>query len=313
MTAPASSPSLPRRGRLGGQRRQEALWAIVFMLPWIIGFVVFTAGPMIASLFISFTRYNVIRPPSVIGLDNYERLLSDPRVAQSLMNTLYYTILNVPLSMIFALALALMLLRIGRAAGFFRTVFYLPALTPAVAVGVLFLMLLNGQTGFVNRGLGLLGIDGPNWTTHPDWIKPGIVIMSLWTLGSTTVIFFAALRNVPLEMYEAARIDGANAWQQFRNITLPFISGALFFTLIVNTIASLQLFSEVYTMFFGQQEGGSGSSSALFYVVYLFQKAFRDLDFGLASAMAWMLFLIVLGITIIQLRLSKRWEFYEGE
>jgi multiple sugar transport system permease protein len=294
-------------------RHDELRWGLVFLAPWIIGFVVFTAGPMLASLVLSLTNYDVLRAPSFVGLANYQRLMSDPKVALSLGNTVFYTALHVPLSMLVALGLALLLNRVGRASGLFRTIFYLPSMTPAVAVGILFLMLLNGQVGLVNRTLEAVGIQGPNWTTDPGWIKPGIVIMSLWSLGSTVVIYFAALRNVPVPLYEAARVDGASAWSQFRHITLPMISGALFFTLIVNTIASLQIFTEVYTMYFGTQASGAGSDAALFYTIYLFQQAFQFLHMGYASALAWLLFAIILVITVIQLRTSRRWVWYEGE
>jgi multiple sugar transport system permease protein len=305
----AASATVPKRSRW--HLDQEARWGFMFLLPWIIGFLIFTAGPMIASLFISFTEYNVIRPPEVVGLDNYERLLGDRRIPLALQNTAFYAILHVPGVIIIALLLAMMLLRVGRAASFFRTAFYLPSVTPSVAIGTLFLLLLAGN-GLINRMLGLVGIDGPNWLTDPDWVKPGIVMMSLWTLGSTVVIYFAALRNVPVELYEAAKIDGANAWQSFKSITLPFISGALFFTIIVNTIASLQIFTEVFTMFFGTRSG-SAQSSALFYTIYLFQKAFQDFDLGYASAMAWVLFVIILIITLIQIKVSRRFVFYAGD
>lgn len=307
MTAATSSAPSRGRWRIG----QETRWAFFFLLPWIFGFVVFTAGPMVFSLFISFTEYNGIRPPTFNGLENYQTLMTDRRIPLALTNTAIYAILHVPAVIIIALVLAMLLLRVGRASGFFRTVFYLPTITPTVAIGTLFLLILGGN-GLLNQGLALVGINGPNWLTDPDWVKPGIVIMSLWSLGSTVVIYFAALRNVPLELYEAARIDGANAWQQFRNITIPFISGALFFTIVVNTIASLQIFAEVFTMFFSARSGPA-QSSALFYVIYLFRKAFNDFDFGYASAMAWLLFAIILIITIIQLRVSKRFVYYEGE
>ena len=305
----AATASAPRRGRwrIGEQTK----WAFIFLLPWMIGFVIFTAGPMIATFVLSFTEYNVIRPPEYVGLDNYEQMTRDRRIPLALANTAFYAALHVPGVILISLLLSMMLLRVGRLAGLFRTIFYLPSVTPAVAIGTLFLLLLAGN-GLVNRTLGLVGIDGPNWLTDPNWVKPGIVIMSLWTLGSTVVIYFAALRNVPVELYEAAKIDGANAWQSFKSITLPFISGAIFFTLIVNTIASLQIFAEVFTMFFGSKSGPA-QSSALFYTIYLFQKAFQDLDFGYASAMAWLLFLIILVITIIQVRLSSRFVYYAGE
>ena len=308
MTAAAATAPRRRRWRVS----EETRWAFIFILPWIIGFVVFTAGPMLWSLYLSFTDYNVIRPPRLNGLENYEDLLNDRRVWLSLTNTLYYTAFNVPGTIILSLGLAMMLLRVGRASGLFRTAFYLPNMTPAVAVGTLFLLLLAGN-GLINGLLGAVGLDGPNWLTDPTWIKPGVIIMSLWTLGSTVVIYFAALRNVPLELYEAARIDGANAWQQFRSITLPYISGAIFFTVIVNTIASLQIFAEVYTMFFGGERSGPGQSSALFYTIYLFRRAFEDLDLGYASALALVLFLIILVITVIQVLVSRRLVYYAGE
>jgi multiple sugar transport system permease protein len=294
--------------------RQETRWAWLFLAPWVIGFLVFTGGPMLASLALSFTEYDVISPPQLVGLDNYRQLMADPAVAKSLGNTVFYAALHVPLAMAVSLGLAVLLQRVGRAAGLFRTIFYLPVMTPAVAVGILFLFLLNGERGLVNGALGLVGIDGPAWTTDPDWIKPGIVLMSLWTLGSTTIIYLAALNNVPRELYEAARLDGASPWRQFRHITVPMISGALFFTLIVNTIASLQLFAEVYTMYFGNRATqASTTDAALFYVVYLFQQAFQFLHMGFASAMAWLLFLVILAITVIQVRVGNRFVYYEGE
>ena len=297
--------------------RNDLKWVLIFLSPWIIGFLIFTLGPMLWSLYLSFTNYDPLRKNiDFVGIDNYTRMLRDRHVINSLYNTAFYTILHVPLSMGIALFLALMLNRIGgRSAGFFRTAFYLPNITPAVAVGTLFLLLLNGNSGLVNQVLANVGIDGPSWLNDPTWIKPGIIIMSLWTIGNTVVIYFAALRNVPMEMYEAARIDGANAWQQFRSITVPMISGALFFTLIINTIASLQLFTEVYTIFFGQQAGQSSGAgeAALFYVIYLFRNAFEFFRMGYASALAWLLFVVIMIITLIQIRLSSRFVYYEGE
>lgn len=289
-------------------------WAgYAFISPWMIGFVIFTAGPMVASLALSFTRYDVLRPAQFVGLENYQQLIEDPRLRLSLLNSFYYAALYVPLATILSLGLAQLLAGVGgAAANFFRTAFYVPSVTPAVAVGTLWLWILNPHIGLLNRGLELLGIPGPGWTTDPSWIKPGIVMMSLWSLGGTVIIFYAALKNVPRALYEAARIDGASAWQQFRYVTVPMISGAIFFTLIVNTIASLQIFTEVYTMYFGQMQSGTAGSAALFYVIYLFRQAFEFLHMGYASAMAWLLFVIILILTAIQLRLSDRWVYYEG-
>jgi multiple sugar transport system permease protein len=294
-------------------KNKEWLPALGFIAPWLIGFFVFTAWPMVYSLYLSFTSYDVLNPPRWIGLENYQKLFADPKFSASLWNSFIYTALHVPLATIVALALALLLNRAGKAAGFFRTAFYVPSVTPSVAVGILWLWLLNPRIGLVNRALGLFGASGPGWTTDPNWIKPGIIIMSLWSVGSTVIIYLAALRNVPNDLYEVSSLDGAGPWQQFWKITLPLISGSIFFTVIVNTIGSIQIFTEVYTMFFGNMQSGAGSEAALFYVIYLFRQAFEFLHMGYASALAWILFVIILILTLIQLRLSKRWVYYEGE
>ena len=304
------------KGRWTAAQRRDLLWALAFLSPWIFGFLVLTAGPMVWSLYLSFTDYDpLVDRANFIGLDNYAQMIEDPRVPLSLWNTFYFTILFVPLSTVLGIFLASLLNRVGgRSAGFFRTAFYLPNVTPAVAVGTLFLLLLTSN-GLLNQGLGLFGIDGPSWFNDPDWIKNGIIIMMLWSIGGTVVILFAALRNVPIELYEAARIDGAGPWSQFVNVTVPMISGALFFVVIINTIASLQLFSEVYTIFFGQQTGqsASGESAALFYVVYLFRQAFEFFNMGYASALAWVLFVVIGIITFIQFRVGRSLVYYENE
>ncbi|MGR6318298.1 sugar ABC transporter permease [Micromonospora soli] len=316
--AASTSVAATRSLTPGGARRtrnwREIRAAYGFISLWIVGFLIFTLGPMIASLVLSFTDYNAIDSPQNVGLENYRQLVEDPKVAKALGNTLVYAAMFVPASMAVALALALVLNRVGRASGFFRTVFYLPKMTPTVAVGALFLLLLNGQEGLLNRTLRVFGIDGPNWTTDTHWVKPGLVITTLWSLGGTVVIYLAALRQVPKDLYEAAELDGAGRWTKFRKVTIPMISGALFFTLIVQTIAALQMFNEAYTMFFGAQQNSTYSNeAALFYVIYLFQQAFRFLHMGYASALAWLLFLIIMIITAVQVRVSRRFVYYEGE
>jgi multiple sugar transport system permease protein len=307
----------PKPGRWAAGEKQVIPWVLLFLSPWIIGLIVFTAIPMGWSLWLSFTNYDPLTEHAdFIGIANYQAMMADSRVWLSLGNTLYFTVLYVPLSCALGLVLALILNRAGGwTAGFFRTAFYLPNLTPAVAVGTLFLLILNGQSGLLNQALGAIGIDGPSWLNDGGWVKNGIVIMMLWSIGGTIIIYFAALRNVPGELYEASKIDGASQWKQFWNITVPMISGALFFTIVINTIASLQLFSEIYTMFYGQQQGVSAGSerNALFYVVYLFRNAFEFFKMGYASALAWVLFIVILIITVIQLRLSQRFVYYEGE
>ena len=295
--------------------RRETRAAYGFLSPWIIGFLVFMAGPMVASLVLSLTDYDVLTSTDFVGAANYRELIADPKVRTGLANTLFYTVLHVPLTMAVSLALASLLLRAGRrSSGFFRTVFYLPTITPKVAVGVLFLLLFNGQVGLINEVLGKVGIDGPAWTADGPWIKPGLVLMSAWSLGSTVIIYLAALQDVPRDLYEAAEMDGASPWRRFRSVTVPMISGALFFTLIINTISSLQTFDEVFTAFFGSSNQQTyGNDAALFYVVYLFQQAFQFLHMGYASALAWLLFLIIVAITVVQVRLSRRFVYYESE
>ncbi|UNS95519.1 sugar ABC transporter permease [Streptomyces tubbatahanensis] len=315
---PLSAPEASRRARtrrwLASWRRRDTRAAYAFISPWMVGFLALTAGPMAASFVLSFTNYDGIGATRSVGLENYRQLFEDPQVATSMANTLLFALMRVPLSMALALALALLLLRVGRAAGFFRTVFYLPVMTPSVAVGILFLLLFNGNVGLINTALGWVGVDGPSWTTDGAWVKPGLVLTTLWALGSTVVIYLAALRAVPQDLYEAAELDGAGRWQSFRHVTLPQISGAVFFTLVVNTIAALQTFDEAYTAFFGTSNAQTYShEAALFYVVYLFQQAFQFMHMGYASAMSWLLFVIILVITVLQARLSRRFVYYEGE
>jgi multiple sugar transport system permease protein len=253
----------------------------------------------------------MIRSPHGVGTANYQELIQDPRIAKSLLNTFIYALIFVPTGTVLALLLAMMLYRVGRGAGFFRTAFYLPVMTPAVAASAMFLLLLNGQRGLINQLLGLVGIQGPNWTTDPAWLKPSIAIVSLWSVGGSIVIYLAALKNVPQQLYEAASIDGAGPVTRFFRITLPMISGALFFTIITHTIAALQMFDQAYTMFYGPEKA-TASEESLVYMVYLFQNAFQFFRMGYASAMAWLLFLIILAITLIQLRIGKRYVYYEG-
>ena len=293
--------------------RREAIAGYLFISPWIVGFLVFTAGAMIYSLVISFSHYNLATDTArPAGLDNYRYLVSDPKVAASLANTLFYAVLAVPLEIIFALFLASLLNRLGRGASIFRTIFYLPKMTPAVATASVFLLLLNGNTGAINRGLALIGIRGPQWLIDPNWVKPSIVLMTLWGVSGTMVIFLAALKNVPRDLYEVASIDGASRARQFFSITVPMISGAIFFNVIVLTIAALQVFDQAYLLFWRDQTNASPESS-LFYGVYLFQQAFRQFNFGFAAAMAWLLFVIILLITLFQLKFGNRFVYYESD
>jgi multiple sugar transport system permease protein len=306
----------PRRAKAPWHRTmrgREAIAGYLFISPWILGFLVFTLGAMVYSLVISFSRYQLATNTATpIGTANYERLVEDPMVATALGNTLFYAVLAVPLEIMVALGLALLLNGVRRGSGLFRTIFYLPKMTPTVATASVFLLLLNGNQGAINRGLAAIGIDGPQWLVDPDWVKPSIVLMTVWGVSGTMVIFLAALQQVPRDLYEVAELDGAGRVRRFWSITLPMISGAIFFNVLVLTIAAFQIFDQAFLLFHRDQVQAS-SDASVFYAIYLFQQAFRQFDFGFAAAMAWLLFLIVLVISLIQVRVGNRFVYYESE
>jgi len=281
----------------------------------LIGFVIFTAIPLIASLYFSFTSYDVLNPPIWIGLDNYKHMLTDQRFTKTLYNTLYFVVVHVPTAIPIALGLALILNARVRGLSFWRAVFYLPQVTPAIAVGILWLRILSPQNGLLNEGLALIGIHGPAWTIDAAWVKPALVLMKTWSVGWIVVVLLAALQQVPKDLYEAAIVDGANSFQRFRFVTLPMISGVIFFTFIMLTIFSLNIFTEPLVMFPPQVFGGQmgPQDSALFYVLYLFDQAFGKFKMGYASALAWVLFIITIIIVAIQVRISRRVTYTENE
>jgi len=293
--------------------RREAVAGYLFIAPWVIGFLIFTLGAMIYSLVISFSNYDLSTDTAIpVGFDNYAELFEDPKVMLALGNTLFYAVMAVPLEIVFALFLAMLLNRVGKGAGIFRTIYYLPKMTPSVAAASVFLLLLNGNYGAINRGLAAIGIQGPQWLTDPAWVKPSIVLMTLWGVSGTMIIFLAALKNVPKDLYEVASLDGAGKVRQFFNITVPMISGTIFFNVLVLTIAALQVFDQAFLLFWRNQTNASPDAS-LFYAVYLFQQAFRNFNFGFAAAMAWLIFVIIMIITFIQVKFGNRFVYYEGD
>ena len=302
-----------RRPRRRSVHAGDTRAAWLFISPWVIGLCVFTLYPLIYTGYLSLTDYDVINDPNFVGLANYRDLVHDDKVLLALRNTLVFTVMSVPTKVVLSFFLALLLNRAGRAVGFFRTAFFLPKMTPPVAIGILLLLLFNGQSGLVNKVLGWFGVNGPAWTTDPTWVKPGLVMMSLWTVGASVIIFLAALRNVPRELYDAARVDGAGWWRQTRHVTLPMISGAAFFVIIVDTIAGFQSFTEAYTAYFGSGNTTYSNDAALFYAIYLFQQAFEFLHMGYASALSLLLFVVIMLVTAVQVRLSKRFVYYESE
>lgn len=303
-----------RRKRIKEPFNREAKAGYLFILPWVLGFLVFTLGAMVYSLYISFTNYDLsTNTASPVGFANYERLLEDPKVMTSLGNTLYYALLSVPLEIAFALFLAYLLNQIpDKGAGIFRIIYYLPKMTPSVAAASIFLLLLNGNSGAINGFLRLFGIQGPQWLIDPTWMKPSIIIIGLWAVSGTMLILLAALKNVPKDLYEAAAIDGAGAVRQFFQVTVPMISNALFFCTIVGTIAALQIFDQAFLLFY-RDATSAAPDAALFVAVYLFQQAFQQFNMGFAAAIAWLLFVIIMIVTVIQVKFGNKFVYYEGE
>lgn len=301
----AERPQVRRRRSSAERHEERAAWA--FLAPWALGMLAITVGPMLASLYFSFTDYNLLKPPTWVGTENFEAMAGDPRLHKSLAVTFTYVLTGVPLLLIVALALALFLNRGIRGLPLYRSVFYLPSLLGgSVAVGVLWRQMF-GQDGLVNQFLALFGIDGPGWVSNPDTALGTLVILHVWTFGSSMVIFLAGLRQIPEEYYEAAAIDGAGKWRQFTSVTVPLLTPIIFFNLILQIINSFQTFTQAFVV-----SGGTGgpADSTLFYSLYLYQQAFGRLNMGYASALGWLLVVIIAVFTAINFYFSKRWVFY---
>lgn len=288
---------------------------------WIIGFGTFLLYPVLASLYFSFCNYSVLQSPVWIGLDNYQRLATDGVFWKSLQNTLFYAGLAVPFGTIVSLSMALLLNYDVKGRAFFRTIFYLPSIVPIVATAMLWLWIFNGQYGILNAVLrpvfDLWGGSPPAWLADPNWSKPALILMSLWGVGNSMVIYLAGLQDVPKEMYESASIDGASPWRRFWHITLPMISLVLYFNVIMSIIASMQIFTQVYVIAGGLAGApnpleGQPARSLLFYTIYLYAAAFFDLNMGYASAMAWILFVITAVLTITANRVAARSMHYSS-
>ncbi len=288
--------------------RREAIDGYLFILPWLIGLVLFTAGPMLGSLVLAFVDWDLLGTPRWAGLANVQHLMSDRLVGTSLVNTAYYTFLSVPLRLALALGVALLLSASARGLSFFRTCFYLPAVVPAVANVILWMWLFNPAAGLLNMGLAALGLPKLQWLWDPALSKPSLVLMSLWTTGNVVVIFLAGLQGIPRGLYEAAEIDGADGWQQFVHVTLPMLSPVILFNLVMGIIYSFQVFTNAFLM----TQGGP-LNSTLFTVLYLYQVAFEQFKIGYGSAIAWVLFLVIFLFTIAQWKLADYWVYYEGK
>jgi multiple sugar transport system permease protein len=316
MTSRPDAPALPettvpqRRWRWTAARR-EAAWGWAFISPWIVGFIAFTLIPMALALYFSLTDFDLRRPDEVrfIGLANYAQLLRDPNVATSIAVTLRFAVLTIPASMALAVGLALLLNSprlIGRR--LFRTLFYMPTQIPLVASTLIWVGVLNAETGWMNGILGLMGISGPDWLQDPVWVLPALGIVSLWGIGAMMLIALAGVQSIPTELYDAARVDGAGAWTTFRRVTLPLLTPVLFYSLLISCVGVSQYFIQAYVL-----KNGQPDASTLFYNVNLYREAFTFNQLGYASALAWVLFLFVLGLALLLFWSSKRWVFYAGE
>ena len=291
--------------------RRDFRNGLLFVSPWLVGLLVFTLYPILASFYYSFTVYDIISPPQLVGLTNYQDLLTnDPLFWQAVRNTLYYVLIAVPLYLCMALAVALLLnLKIGGMA-FYRTLFFLPSIVPDVASAMLWAWMLNPQFGLVNALLRTLGIPTIGWLTDPQWSKPALILIGLWAFGSSMVIFLAALQDVPEALYEAAELDGASPLRKIWNVTLPMITPTIFFNLVLGMIGAFQYFTTAFVL---SQGNGGPASSTLFYSLLLYNNAFSYFKMGYGSAMAWLLFAFVFVLTWVIFRSANRWVYYEGE
>ncbi len=288
--------------------QREALLFYMLITPWIIGFIVFLGYPMLRSFYLSFTDYNLLSPPVWVGLRNYERILNDAAFWQSVKVTLLYALGSVPLGTMIALALAMVLSQKLRGVNIWRTIFFLPSILSSIAVALLWMYVFRPEGGLLNVVLSWFGIRGPGWVTSETWALPALIIMSWWSVGGQIVIYLAGLKGIPESLYEVAEIDGANGWSKFRNVTLPMLSPTIFFNVVLAIIGALQVFDAGWVM-----TRGGPNNATLFYMLNLYRRAFQFVQMGYASALAWILFLIIMAITLLVIRSSAVWVYYETE
>ncbi|MDR3688348.1 MAG: sugar ABC transporter permease [Fimbriimonas sp.] len=295
--------------RTSHHKARQYLTGYLFIAPWLIGFLVFTVWPFFQSIYLSFTRYNIVSPAKWVGVSNYRMLLTqDELFWKSAWVTIKFALFSVPLGIVAGVSLALLLNLNVKGITTFRTIFYLPSIVPTVATSVLFIWILNPTIGLVNRVLMLAGIQGPSWLNTAPWAFYSLVMMSLWGVGGSMIIYLAGLKDIPQHLYEAATIDGANAFRKMRHITLPMMTPVIFFNLVMGIIGTFQYFTQAYVI---APSGGPGDST-YFYSLYLYNRAWKYLDMGYASAMAWMLFLLIIVLTGLVFKTQKRWVHYGG-
>ena len=312
---PSKARTVERRRRRRRSTRRRQLVALAFMSPWIVGFSAFYVYPMLASLYFSFTKYDILSQPKWVGLANYRFMFtSDPQFWTAVRNTLWIIAILVPLQVLFGIATATVLTRVKRGLPFYRTVFFLPTMVPLVAAALGFIYILN-PAGPANRILGLLHLPQPLWFVDPRWTKPGLTLIGLWGIGQTMIIFLASLLDVPRQLYEAAELEGAGPWQRFRHVTLPMISPVIFFSVLIGMIQGFQYFTQAFVISKAgdrSHEVGFPQDSLLFYTSRLYQQGFEGFHMGYAAAMSWVLFLVIMAFTVVLIRSSRRWVHYQG-
>ncbi|MCC7353620.1 MAG: sugar ABC transporter permease [Anaerolineae bacterium] len=302
--------------RVGARSRKEFyrnLEGWLWISPWIIGVLIFTLGPMLISLYWSFTSYDIVQAPRWIGIRNYTDMLKDEWVRKALFNTFYYAGVSIPVGLVLGLLLAILVNQNVRGISFWRTVYYLPAITATAAYAQLWKFLLISDYGLVNNVLGLIGITGPNWGA-PKWIMPAFIMMSIWTVGGSMIINLAGLQSIPTELYDAAKVDGAAGWRLLRHITLPMMSPVIFYNLVMGIIGALQAFTIffIFTFTFDYVNIGLGETGMV-YMIYLYRNAFFQFRMGYGAALAWVLFVIILVLTLLVFKSSSSWVHYSGE
>lgn len=298
-----------KRQVLGKQARREEREFYLYISPWIIGFVLFGAGPIIGAFVLSFTEWSLLAPPKWVGFGNFKAMFADAFARIALVNTIYYGLGSVTLGVVVSFLLALLLNQKVHAQALFRTIFYLPSVVSGIAVALLWINIFNPDFGLLNQFLRNIGVQNPpGWLVSPQWAMPALIMMSVWGAGGSMVIYLAGLQSIPEHLYEAASIDGAGVWSKFWNITVPMMSPVIFFNLIVGFISSLQSFVQIYVM-----TDGGPANATLVYGLYIYRNAFRFFKMGYASALSWVLFVVIIAITIGQFVLARRWVYYEGD
>ena len=301
---PTTAETLPELNRY--KKKPSVGW--LFIAPWLIGFILLTAVPFIASLYLSFCQYDVLTSPKWVGLENYRNLLfNDSLFWKSIWNTFVYALFALPIGTVAGVALALLLSMDLRGMSIYRTAFFLPSIVPMVATSLLWMWLLNPQIGLINNILEMFGIVGKPWLSSAEWSKPALILMTVWGVGGSMVIYLAGIKDIPMSLHEAALVDGANTWQRTWHITLPMLTPVIFFNLIMGLIGTFQYFTQAFIM-----TAGGPEDSTTFYCLYLFQRAFLYLNVGYSSAMAWILFVVVLAITTFLMKTHTKWVHYEG-